>query len=51
MLRWAGGHFDPEWFDLELINKDLARALQAKMKRRAHQPRPMTEAPELSKCA
>jgi hypothetical protein len=48
MLRWAGGHFDPEWFDLELINKDLARALQAKMKRRAHQPRPMTEAPELS---
>ena len=27
MLRWAGGHFDPEWFDLELINKDLVRAL------------------------
>jgi hypothetical protein len=26
MKRWVGGHFDPEWFDLELTNKDLARA-------------------------
>nr|WP_276315868.1 plasmid pRiA4b ORF-3 family protein [Paracoccus sp. pheM1] len=25
-LRWAGGHFDPEWFDLDLINKDLRNA-------------------------
>jgi hypothetical protein len=40
MKRWAGGHFDPEWFDLEFINKDLARALHANLKRRVHQPRP-----------
>jgi pRiA4b ORF-3-like protein len=39
MLRWAGGHFDPEWFDLELTNKDVARALHANLKRRVHQPR------------
>lgn len=39
MLRWAGGHFGPEWFDLELINKDVARALHANLKRRARQPR------------
>jgi hypothetical protein len=25
MLRWAGGHFDPEWFELDLINKDEVR--------------------------
>jgi hypothetical protein len=40
MKRWAGGHFDPEWFDLELINKDVARALHANLKRRVHQPKP-----------
>ena len=40
LLRWAGGHFDPEWFDLELINKDLVRALHVNLKRRVHQPRP-----------
>jgi hypothetical protein len=39
MLRWAGGHFDPEWFDLELTNKDVERALRANLKRRARQPR------------
>jgi hypothetical protein len=39
MLRWAGGHFDPEWFDLELTNKDVERALHANLKRRARQPR------------
>jgi hypothetical protein len=40
MLRWAGGHFDPEWFDLELINGDLSRAHRANLKRRLHQPKP-----------
>jgi hypothetical protein len=40
MKRGAGGHFDPEWFDLELVNKDVARALHANLKRRAHQPKP-----------
>jgi hypothetical protein len=39
MKRWAGGHFDPEWFDLGLINKDVARALHANLKRRVHQPK------------
>jgi hypothetical protein len=40
MSRWAGGHFDPEWFDLELINGDLSRAHRANLKRRLHQPKP-----------
>jgi len=42
MVRWAGGHFDPEWFDLELINKDVERALHANLKRRVRQPKPRT---------
>ena len=37
MLRSAGGHFDPEWFDLELIKKDVERAVHANLKRRARQ--------------
>jgi hypothetical protein len=41
MTRWCGGHFDPEWFDLELVNKDLARALKPNAKRRLHQPKPV----------
>ena len=40
--RWAGGHFDPEWFDLELINDDLSHALRVNVKRRLHQPKPST---------
>jgi len=44
-LRWAGGHFDPEWFDLDLINKDLRNALRANIRRRLHQPKP--KAPSL----
>jgi hypothetical protein len=39
MLRWAGGHFGPQWFDLESTNKDVDRALHANLKRRAKQPR------------
>jgi hypothetical protein len=38
--RWAGGHFDPEWFDFELINDDVSRALRPAVKRRPHQPKP-----------
>ena len=44
LKRWAGGHFDPEWFDLELINDDLSRAFRANLKRRLHQPKPSTVA-------
>jgi len=39
-LRWAGGHFHLEWFDLDLINKDLRNALRANPRRRLHQPKP-----------
>ncbi|KGJ12718.1 pRiA4b ORF-3-like protein [Paracoccus versutus] len=39
-LRWAGGHFDPKWFDLDLINKDLRNAFRTNARRRLHQPRP-----------
>jgi hypothetical protein len=31
--RWAGRHFDPECFDLDLVNKDVARALHANLNR------------------
>jgi hypothetical protein len=31
--RWAGRHFDPERFDLDLVNKDVARALHANLDR------------------
>jgi len=41
MTRWCGGHFDPEWFHLELIDKDLARAVKPNVKRRLHQPKPV----------
>ncbi|REG31615.1 pRiA4b ORF-3-like protein [Paracoccus versutus] len=42
-LRWAGGHFDPEWFDLDLINKDLRNAQRANARRRRHPPRPKAQ--------
>jgi hypothetical protein len=38
--RWCGGHFDPEWFDLELADKDLRNALKPNIRRRLHQPKP-----------
>ncbi|MDP0926561.1 plasmid pRiA4b ORF-3 family protein [Paracoccus onubensis] len=42
-LRWAGGHFDPEWFDLDLINKDLRNTFRANARRRLHQPKPKSK--------
>ena len=39
-LRWCGGHFDPEWFDLSLTDKDLRNALRSNDKRRRYQPKP-----------
>lgn len=39
-LYWAGGHFDPDWFDLDLINKDLRNTFRANVRRRLHQPKP-----------
>lgn len=38
-LRWAGGNFDPEWFNLDLINKDLRNTFRANVSRRLHQPK------------
>jgi hypothetical protein len=40
MKRWCGGHFDPEWFDLSIVDKDIRKALQPNVRRRLHQPRP-----------
>ena len=40
MKSWCGGHFDPDWFDLSLVDKDVRSALRANVRRRLHQPRP-----------
>jgi hypothetical protein len=40
MKRWCGGHFDPDWFDLSLTDKDVKNALRANVRRRLHQPKP-----------
>lgn len=38
--RWCGGHFDPEWFDLATVDKDVGSALKPNVKRRLYQPKP-----------
>ncbi|MFD2051902.1 plasmid pRiA4b ORF-3 family protein [Mesorhizobium calcicola] len=38
--RWCGGHFDPEWFDLTVVDKDVRSALKPNVRRRLHQPKP-----------
>jgi len=38
--RWCGGHFDPEWFDLATVDKDVRSALTPNVKRKLHQPKP-----------
>ncbi|AXA39393.1 Plasmid pRiA4b ORF-3-like family protein [Rhizobium leguminosarum] len=43
-LQWCGGHFDPEWFDLEVVNKDMRSALRANVKRRLYPPKPHNRA-------
>ena len=40
LKRWCGGHFDPEWFDLALTDKDVRNALRPNVRRRLHQPKP-----------
>lgn len=40
MRRWCGGHFDPEWFDRALVDKDLKNVLKLNVRRRLHQPKP-----------
>ena len=43
MLTWCGGHFDPEWFDLAIVEKDVRNALRPGVRRRLHQPKPKKE--------
>ena len=40
--RWAGGHFDPEWFDRDMTDRDVRNALRVNRRIRLHQPRPKT---------
>jgi hypothetical protein len=39
-IRWCGGYFNPEWFDLSAADKDLRNALRSNAKRRLYQPKP-----------
>ncbi|HEU0145995.1 MAG TPA: plasmid pRiA4b ORF-3 family protein [Bradyrhizobium sp.] len=45
MKRWCGGHFDPNWFDLDLTNKDVRTALKPNVRRRLHQSKPRSPRP------
>lgn len=45
MKQWCGGHFDPDWFDLERTDKDVKNALRANVRRRLHQPKPRRGSP------
>lgn len=47
MKRWSGGHFDPAWFDLAMVDKDVRNALKPNVRRRLQQPKPK-RAPLLS---
>ena len=40
MKTWAGGHFDPDWFDLKMTDGDVRAALRASRPIRMHQPPP-----------
>ena len=40
MKKWCGGHFDPQWFDLAVADKDVRNALSPNVKRQMHQPKP-----------
>lgn len=39
-IRCGGGYFDPEWFDLSMVDKDLRNALRSSVKQRLYQPKP-----------
>lgn len=38
--RWCGGHFDPAWFDLATVERDVRNALRPNVRRRQFQPKP-----------
>lgn len=39
-ISWCGGYFDPEWFDLSIVDMDVRNALCSNVKRRLYQPKP-----------
>ncbi|UXN57813.1 plasmid pRiA4b ORF-3 family protein [Phyllobacterium zundukense] len=41
--RWCGGYFDPDWFDLTIVDKDVRNALRSNVRRRLHQPKPSSQ--------
>ncbi|CAN7624900.1 plasmid pRiA4b ORF-3 family protein [Pararhizobium sp. LjRoot238] len=43
--RWCGGYFDPGWFDLAIVDKDVRNALRPNVRRRLHQPKPKRTEP------
>lgn len=43
--RWCGGYFDPDWFDLAIVDKDVRNALKPNARRRLHQPKPKSPKP------
>jgi hypothetical protein len=44
LLEWCRGHFDPEWFHLDVVNKDLRTALKPNVRRELYQPHPTRKA-------
>lgn len=44
MKRWCGGHFDPDWFDLTTVDRDVRVSLRPNVRRRLHQPKPKRSA-------
>lgn len=40
MKGWCGGHFDPAWFDLARVDKDVRAALRPNVRRLQFQPKP-----------
>ena len=44
--RWCGGYFDPAWFDLAIVDKDVRNALKPEVGRRLHQPKPKRGQPK-----
>lgn len=43
-ISWCGGYFNPEWFDLSIVDKDVRNALRPNVKRRLYQPKPKSVA-------
>jgi hypothetical protein len=44
--RWVGGHFDPEWFDLKLCDRDVRQALTGNRLKQPRRPRVPSTPPQ-----